>query len=76
MDNQETLRGAKIIASRNKEYWDNWQGWHTPCIYAEDAVEEIKSIGRITSRDGETIIVPVGDCSWYHDGKKWVEYGN
>lgn len=43
MDNQETLRGAKIIASRNKEYWDNRQGGHTQRIYTEDAVEEIKN---------------------------------
>ena len=29
-----TLQGAKRIASKNREYWDNWQGWHTPKIYA------------------------------------------
>lgn len=29
----KTLIGAKRIASRNKEYWDNWQGWHTPAVY-------------------------------------------
>ena len=69
----ETLRGAKAMASRNKEYWDNLQGWHTPRIYTEDAVQEIESKGRITSRDGETIIVPAGDCAWYHDGKEWVD---
>ena len=32
-----TLIGAKRMANRNQEYWDNWQGWHTPDIYyAED----------------------------------------
>jgi len=32
-----TLIGAKRMANRNQEYWDNWQGWHTPAIYyAED----------------------------------------
>ena len=30
----ETLRGAKLIAAKNDEHWDNWQGWHRPKIYA------------------------------------------
>lgn len=54
----ESLRGAKIIARRNKEYWDNFQGWHTPKIYKASDVIEIESRGRITSHDGETIRVP------------------
>ena len=29
----DNLKGAKIIATKNKEYWDNWQGWRTPEIY-------------------------------------------
>ena len=34
-----TLLGAKRLAARNDEYWDNWQGWHRPSIYAaEDCV--------------------------------------
>lgn len=69
----ESLRGAKAMASRNREYWDNHQGWHTPRIYTEDMVREVESKGRITTRDGETIIVPTGDCAWYHDGTRWVE---
>lgn len=32
----ETLRGAKQIAAKHDEYWDNWQGWHRPSIYAAD----------------------------------------
>ena len=36
----DTLRGAKIIAGKNLEYWDNWQGWHRPNIYkAEDCIQ-------------------------------------
>ena len=32
-----TLLGAKRLANKCVEYWDNWQGWHTPQIYrAED----------------------------------------
>ena len=28
-----TLLGAKRLARKNQEYWDNWAGWHTPSIY-------------------------------------------
>lgn len=32
-----TLLGAKRLAGKCWEYWDNWQGWHCPKIYkAED----------------------------------------
>lgn len=53
-----TLRGAKCIATRHEEYWDNWQGWHKPTIYAAEDVVEIISQGRITSCDGQIIRVP------------------
>lgn len=34
-----TLHSAKCLASKHVEYWDNWQGFHTPSIYrAEDVV--------------------------------------
>lgn len=36
----ETLLGAKRLAGKHDEYWDNWQGWHRPKIYrAEDCIE-------------------------------------
>lgn len=54
----DSLRGAKIISTRNEEYWDNWQGWHKPSIYLAEDVEEIESVGRITTRDGVIIRVP------------------
>lgn len=54
----DSLRGARCIATRNTEYWDNWQGWHKPLIYAAEDVAEIESKGRITTRDGVTIRVP------------------
>lgn len=54
----DSLRGARCIATRNKEYWDNWQGWHKPEIYAAEDVVEIESKGRITTRDGVMIRVP------------------
>ena len=54
----DSLRGARCIATRNNEYWDNWQGWHKPCIYAAEDVVETESKGRITTRDGVIIRVP------------------
>lgn len=53
-----TLRGAKMIATKNMEHWDNWQGWHKPAIYRAEDTEEIESRGRITTYDGQTIRVP------------------
>ena len=37
----DSLHGAKIIATRNMEYWDNWQGWHKPCIYRAEDVDAL-----------------------------------
>lgn len=54
----DTLRGAKIIATRHEEYWDNWQGFHKPSIFLAEDVEEIESRGRITTSDGRIIRVP------------------
>ena len=54
----DSLRGAKIIAGKNMEYWDNWQGWHKPAIYAAEAVEIIEAHGMITHYDGSMIRVP------------------
>lgn len=58
----DTLRGAKCIATRNKEYWDNWQGWHKPAIYVCEDVKEIVSRGRITIPDGTMNRVPKEDA--------------
>ena len=53
-----TLIGAKRIANANQEYWDNWQGWHTPAIYRAEDTEVVESSGRITIHDGCDIRVP------------------
>ena len=37
----DSLNGAKCIAQKNKEYWDNWKGWHIPAIYKTEDVETI-----------------------------------
>ena len=54
----DSLRGAKCIATRHAEYWDNWQGWHKPRIYLAEDVREIESNGRITTPDGWKIRAP------------------
>ena len=54
----DSVRGAKILATKYEEYWDNWQGWHKPGIYLADDVEDVESRGRITTMDGEMIRVP------------------
>lgn len=38
-----TLHAAKLLASRSAEYWDNWQGWHIPAIYAADDVKPVEN---------------------------------
>jgi hypothetical protein len=53
-----TLTGAKRLANRNCEYWDNWQGWHTPRIYRAEDTVLFESKGMITVNDGREIRVP------------------
>ena len=60
----DSLHGARVIAGKHKEYWDNWQGWHTPKIYNAEDVEEIESRGRILTADGEMIRVPKAGRGW------------
>ena len=36
----DSLHGAKVIAGKHKEHWDNWQGWRKPDIYGADDVTE------------------------------------
>lgn len=54
----DSLHGARIIAGKNKEYWDNWQGWHTPCIYLARDCRDIVARGWITVPDGSVVRVP------------------
>lgn len=57
-----TLIGAKRKATKNMEYWDNWQGWHKPSIYRAEDTHVIISRGRITTPDGVEIRVPKQDA--------------
>ena len=69
----DSLLGAKRIATKHEEYWDNWQGWHTPKIYLAEDTKRIESSGRITTRDGEMITVPIGEPYAVKDHGRWVE---
>lgn len=53
-----TLIGAKRLATKNMEYWDNWQGWHKPLVYRIEDTEVIESNGRILTDDGTLIRIP------------------
>lgn len=56
----DSLHGAKLIATANKEYWDNWQGWHVPRIFnSGDCNEKGIPVGDV---------MPVAVCN----GGKWV----
>lgn len=44
----DTLEGAKRLASRNIEYWDNWQGWNYPRIYRAEDVVEVENFYGVT----------------------------
>ena len=55
-----TLIGAKRLATKNMEHWDNWQGWHKPKIYKAEDTEIIISRGRILTDDGMKVRVPKG----------------
>ena len=64
---RETLLGAKRLAGKSMEYWDNWQGLHIPKIYKIEDTE-------IVSLDGESVRVPKPGATaaakgTYKDGK-------
>lgn len=67
----KTLLGAKRLAAKHDEYWDNWQGWHRPKIYrAEDCVEVENFYGHN--------FVPTNSVKkcWVYsfDKEKWVQF--
>ena len=65
-----TLIGAKRMARRHMEYWDNWQVWHAPSIYrAEDVVVVDTPRGEIRiPADGST---PVATATVVGDNICW-----
>lgn len=65
-----TLLGAKRLARKSQELWDNWQGWHTPDIYAaEDCTSANTFHGEDIVPDVERNALPVAQ---YRHGK-WEE---
>ena len=65
----DSLRGAKMIASKHEECWDNWQGWHKPSIYlASDCVKDDRYHCAIPDKFHGAQPVSV----W--DGKTWEDF--
>ena len=57
----DSLLSAKRLATKNCEYWDNWQGWHTPTVYL---TEDVLLYGIAAD--------PV--CTYNNYTKRWEEY--
>lgn len=63
-----TLEGAKRLATKHEEYWDNWQGWHKPDIYrSEDCVLGTNFYG--TNFYPKSDVFPY--MIWDNHTKKW-----
>lgn len=58
---RETLLGAKRLAGKSIEYWDNWQGWHVPRIYKTEDTE-------VVALDGESVRVPKAGATAFAKG--------
>lgn len=71
----DSLLSAKRAATKNAEYWDNFQGWRVPVIYRYEDTEERETKGMITYRDGITVRFPLPFSSptWVKINGKWVE---
>lgn len=63
-----TLHAAKCLATKNIEYWDNWQGWHYPFIYSGDDVMEYETFSGVDSYCSKPGAIPVATRSY---GDKW-----
>ena len=61
-----TLIGAKRLARKSAEYWDNWQGWHIPDIYRAEDVRDITNFYGDTKAPTDGAM-PVA-WAWYNGG--------
>ena len=71
-----SLQAAKVAATKNAEYWDNWQGWHVPAIYKSEDCKQIETHGWITYHDYQKILIPKDEYSRPYlvkVGRKWEE---
>lgn len=59
---RETLHAAKLLAAKNIELFDNWQGLKKPSIYAADDCIE---------HDGNIVPKPFHAPLMVWTGKKW-----
>lgn len=68
----QTRLGAKRLAGKNAEYWDNWQGWHIPAIYrAEDVRPVVNFYGEsFAPCEGAR---PVAAAEYNNGRAKWRE---
>ncbi len=76
----DSLRGAKLIATKNREYWDNREGWHTPAVYlASGTIVDEYGKRHVRTYDTSAGIVPErpiatkGKSGWVKSvGGMWV----
>ena len=71
---RKTLHAAKLLATRNAEYWDNWQGWHTPPIYRKEDTCEVETHGWVIYPDGIRVRIPNGDPYLVKGKHGWEEW--
>ena len=65
-----TLEGAKRLATKCEEYWDNWQGFHKPVIYkAEDCIIASNFFGQ---EDYYPKNGAIPYMNWNKQSKKWA----
>ena len=66
----DSLHAAKIAATKAREYWDNWQGWHKPCIYNAADCVPCKNLCGNHYRPKENAI-PI--LIWDDKKSKWIK---
>ena len=65
----DNLIAAKRLATKNEEYWDNWQGFHTPLVYDFRDCEELED-GRIIHKD----VLKARYAIYSKENSKWRTY--
>ena len=61
----DSLHAAKIAASKNIEFWDNFAGWHCPVIYNAKSVE---------FEDGECYVKAFHEPLYAKHNGRWCEF--
>lgn len=63
-----TLEGAKRLATKCEEFWDNFQGWHKPRIFK---VEDCELKTNFFGKNYYPKANAVPEASWNKYTKKW-----